>query len=1074
VLATVVVAAFAVLPAVAQQTGTVSGMVTEAGSGDPLPGVQLFVAGETGGAGRIVAISGDDGRYTLNNVPVGQVQVRARLVGYSSRSANLTLTAGQTADVNFQLSRSVIALDEIVVSGAGGQTEKKQLGNTIATIDAAAIGQQSSVSSFSEALSAREPSVVGLPSSGLAGEGARIRIRGTNSLSISNEPVVYVDGVRIDGGGGFDMNVGAGGGGTPSRLDDINPEFIERIEILKGAAAATLYGSEASSGVIQIFTKQGSRGAPRFSFRIDQGISRFPDVYKPNAGFARTQEQADRLNTLYGISVSPYEVFERTFVDDLFETGRQQIYSGSVTGGTDEIQYAIAGRFTHEDGAFGGRDLGPANDTDRKYQANASVTLFPRDRLSFRFGGLFTDSKHTTPNNNNNIYGTLSLAMFGKPELGFCDDGVSGYYGSTPICNSTGNPTGQAAFMTVRESMQQVTQQDAEHFNGNMTATYQAATSLSLETTFGIDVTNGRSFEYAPFGYDVDEFTGNQTDGFRNIGTRNHRELSLDSKLRWSERFGDMFSSDFTFGGQGFISRDEQAGGSGTVFPGPGLEVAGAAANQSITEQSIEVVNVGGYAQEQFGINDWVFLTGGLRLDRNSAFGETEGVAIYPKASISIIPSDLSFWDSRLLSTFRIRAAWGRSGLQPGAFDKFTTFIPGPTSVGAGLQPGNLGNEDLAPEKSTEIEMGAEFGLIDNRIALELTYWDRRTADALINRQFPVSGGFTQQQLDNIGQLDAHGLEIKGDWLALDRENLSLSLFANASYLSEVITDMGPAPPLKVGGSYPRYRNSLVEGYAPGAYFGPKLVSFTPGSTVPYDTNGDDQPDSEAEFRSWLSGQTDGISLDDLNPMLADEDGDGDLLDHYDGKPTPDWQGAFGANITLWQNVQVNTLFEYKTGNFTISNLTDAFRQANASIGRNFREAAEVESALLNPNSDEQQRFDAAMAWATELRALTPYDGLNQQEDGKFLRWRELGVTYSAPSSFASRLGLSNMAFSVAARNLHIWTPYSGIDPEQNGIGRCGNGGGTAVTTDCNFLDGIDAFGFPLPRRYTFSVRFGF
>jgi hypothetical protein len=208
--------------------------------------------------------------------------------------------------------------------------------------------------------------------------------------------------------------------------------------------------------------------------------------------------------------------------------------------------------------------------------------------------------------------------------------------------------------------------------------------------------------------------------------------------------------------------------------------------------------------------------------------------------------------------------------------------------------------------------------------------------------------------------------------------------------------------------------------------------------------------------------------------MLADEDGDGDLLDHYDGKPTPDWQGAFGANITLWQNVQVNTLFEYKTGNFTISNLTDAFRQANASIGRNFREAAEVESALLNPNSDEQQRFDAAMAWATELRALTPYDGLNQQEDGKFLRWRELGVTYSAPSSFASRLGLSNMAFSVAARNLHIWTPYSGIDPEQNGIGRCGNGGGTAVTTDCNFLDGIDAFGFPLPRRYTFSVRFGF
>lgn len=1060
--------------ATAQRTGIVRGVVRAEGTGRPIVNAQVAVL-----ATRIGTLTDREGQYEIANVPEGSVRLQIRAIGYATQTIIVSVLLMQPATQDFVLRGSVVALDEIVVTGTGAAVEKKQLGNTIATIDAATL-RNAPVQSFSEMLAAREPSMVVQPSSGLTGTGARIRIRGTNSLSMSNEPIVYLDGVRIDNAGTLDGV--SSNAATPSKLDDINPESIERIEVLKGAAAATLYGSEASSGVIQIFTKRGSQGAPRFSVRIEQGVSNYPSVFKSNAGFARDAAQAATINELYGLSLQPYEVFEREFVNDMLETGRQQSYSVSVTGGGQDIVYFLAGRVINDNGPFGGQELGPARDINRKVQGNFNISIFPRQRLSFRVGGLFTDSRHELPNNGNNIFGVIPLAMFGKPELASCDD-IDGdgkqdidrtrmVGNTTPVCSTSGNPTGQIAFQTVRESMQQVTAQDAEHFNGNIAVTYQAASSFNIEAKFGIDVTNGRSSEFAPFGYDLDKFTGNNVDGFRSIGSRSHRELTLDVKGIWSTRFGGDLSSTLTAGVQGFISKNRTSGGFGSRFPGPGLEVAGAAANQSLSESALETVNTGLFAQEQFGFNDFVYLTLGGRWDKASAFGEETGGAFYPKAGVSIIPSDISGWSSSLLSTVRVRAAVGRSGLQPGAFDKFTTFGPGPTSVGPGLEPRNLGNQDLKPERSTEYEVGAEFGLFDDRAAVDVTYWRRVTKDALIARQFPVTGGFTQTQLDNIGELEGKGVEVKLDWLAMNRENVSIGLFINGSYLKEKINSMGAAPPIKVGGSYPRYRNFLKEGFAPGTYFGAKLVDFTPGVNVPFDTDGDGLPDTEAVFRAFLAANSSiSLSSSEMNPLIRDDDGDGDLLDHFLGKPTPDWQGSWGANVTLWQNFQINTVFEFKTGNYSVTNLTDAFRQSNPSIGRNIKQAAEVESTLLNPATSVDARFDAAMEWATELKALAPLSGLNTIENARFVRWRELSLAYRVPASFTDRFGLDNLTISLTGRNLFKWDGYTGIDQEMNALARCGGAG--AASRDCNFLDGVDAFGLPLQRRYTLAIQFG-
>jgi len=196
--------------------------------------------------------------------------------------------------------------------------------------------------------------------------------------------------------------------------------------------------------------------------------------------------------------------------------------------------------------------------------------------------------------------------------------------------------------------------------------------------------------------------------------------------------------------------------------------------------------------------------------------------------------------------------------------------------------------------------------------------------------------------------------------------------------------------------------------------------------------------------------------------LMDDVDGDGDVLDNFLGKPTPDWAGAFGTNINLWRNVQLNALFEYKTGNFFVNNLTDAFRNSNGLIGRNTPRTAELEATFENPASTVDQKIDAALAYVQTQKALSPNSGLNTIKNAKFIRFRELGLTYTAPQSFSSKLGLDNLSFNVSGRNLALWTGYDGIDPELN------------ATTADSFLQSVEAFGTGIPRRFNFSVRFGF
>src|SRR5213082_88283 len=778
--------------AAAQGTGTIGGRVTDGITGRPVDGVQVYVAGTELGT-----VTNADGRYQLN-LPAGTAELRTRRVGYATIVRRVTVVPGEARDADFQLRQAAIGLDAVVVTGAGAQTEKRKLGNTVVTIDAAQL-HNAPTATFSEQLAARDAAVAVLPSGGLTGAGARIRIRTAASLTQPDEPVVYVDGARVDRSGGFGDNIGPGGGGTPSRLDDIDPEAIDHIEILKGAAAATLYGTEASAGVVQIFLRRGARGAPRWDVMTSQGFSTYPlSRYAPEAGFARwqtwqdcaaanprdtvpcqtTMPVADRLSQFYGTTIQPFQVFERNFPKELFETGYAGTYSASVSGGTPGVTYYVNGRYYYENGPFGGRTLGGAADIDHRAQGTLAVELVPVDRVKLRVSSEYTDAHHATPNNTNNIYAPLTNAIFGHPELASC---LTPRAASSPTgtgdCTGPGNPFGVASFGTVREDMQLTNQQDTKHFIGSMNAAFQALPALALEGTLGVDVVNQVSATYRPFGNDVDGFILVNPLGNKTIDDITERIVTAEAKATWKRSLGSDWSSVFVAGGQGFITRKQEEGSAGDAFPGPGIEVTAAAVNQRAFERFLETVNAGVFAQQQLGYREYAFLTLGGRYDRNSAFGKTSQGVLYPKVSLSLQPSLLTQWQrsplAARLSTFRIRGAVGQSGLQPGAFDKLTTFSPLASEFGPGVAPNNVGNPLLRPEVTTEWELGTEVGGFQDRAGVDVTYYRRTTRDALYPQQFPTSGGFINLQLVNVGEIKAGGYDISEIGRASCRERVS-------------------------------------------------------------------------------------------------------------------------------------------------------------------------------------------------------------------------------------------------------------------------------------------------------------
>jgi TonB-linked SusC/RagA family outer membrane protein len=1038
--------------------GTIEGTVTEAGTGRPIEGAQVRIASVALGG-----VTNANGKYRIVNVPARPMELRARAVSYTPMSKTVTVTAGQSVTADFSLSQSALQLQAVVTTGTAGATEVKRLGNTVATIDPPKLAP---IATPSELLQGREPGVVGLTTSGLAGEGMIIHIRGNASLTQSNEPIVFVDGIRINSKGA------QSGGSSISRIDDIDPSTIEKVEILKGAAAATLYGTEASNGVIQIFTKRGVSGAPKWDIQMTQDGSKYPtNRLEDSWGFATRQGQLDSLKKFWGRNdLQLFTPFSEPILRRYFENGPSTTASASVNGGTENLNYFVAGRYSKDDGPFAPEKLGGlAHDFDRRSSGSVNLNTVPSSKLRLGARAQYVNQYADRPEYGNNIYSPITLLVFSKPELANCtnsdpthtdaDLGVR----SPGVCKIAGNEVGSpGAFGTPRETSRRTSIIAADRYISALDLQYTPVSELSLTGTFGVDYTSETVTNYHPFGYNVDGIIGDNIFGQKGIFQTNDREVTLDMKANWTRDLTSTLNSSLVVGVQGFISRLKYPGSNGYDFPGPGVAITSAAGTQYANDGTLETVNGGYFGQEQLGYHNYLFLTGGVRYDYASAFGKSAAGVVYPKASLSFVPTDVPGWRFPGISSWRLRAAWGQSGRQPSAFAKFTTFTAAGGPNGAGLGPDNLGNPDLKPEVATEIEAGSELGFFHDRVGLVATYWKRRVNDLLYNVQYPPSGGFTNAQLTNVGTMDAHGTELGLNGLVVRRPDLSIDLFGNIAFLNQKIVSLGGAPPIKVAANYARIRNYIKVGYAPGELFGAKLKSVPAGS-LPYDLNKDGNADTEAEVLAFLSGPKDYTTLFNGSVIMLENGLDSDL-----GKPTPDYTGAFGGSVTFRRNFKLSTLFEFKGGNYTYWCLVCGFRNASPRAN-NSAAAARVQSTLINPASTPQQRLAAAKEWINDLASLTPYQGLNEVSNGDFVRFREVSLTYTAPRSMAERLRARDMSISLTGRNLWLSTKYQGVDPEVTNFGRTSSGG-----IDNTFQESVDAFGLPVPRRIGLSIRLGY
>jgi TonB-linked SusC/RagA family outer membrane protein len=962
-------AVIAFLPATApgQQTTVITGHVTDAASQSPVPSAQVVVVGTSLGA-----ITRDDGSYRITGVQPGRVTLRAQRIGYQAKTDSATVSVGGAATLDFALNATAVTIDQVFVTATGQSKRQRESGAAVGVIAMDSV-KQATVNNFDDVLSSRVPGVVVQSAGGSTGTGARIRIRGATSVSLSNDPLMIVDGVRVNSSS-QSSSIGVGGQ-EPSRFNDINPDNVESIEILKGPAATALYGTAAANGVIQITTKRGSAGKTKWSAHAEYGTVNEVTNYPANYAQYGTFQTADGPVSTSGcftidqaagdctadslVSFNPLEVYSP------FETGNQQNYGLSVTGGGERSTYFVSGDFKRQQGIYDPNKLRQLN-----LRGNLRSQLAHNFDLTVNTG--YLQSRLGFPQNDNNTEGFISGGLLGS----FRDDNNHGYYLARPD-----------------QLFQLETDQNIERFTGSATAQWRLLSWLSANGTAGIDYTNrADEFFVAPGifepGQDPDAAVGERSSNPYNIWnyTANGNvtgTFTLTPELSSSTSLGVQWTRAYLHGteafGQNLLAGTKSLNGATALF--------------SVDETSQDVITFGGYVQEQLSWRDRLIATAAVRADKNSAFGTNFGWVKYPAFSLSWVVGEEPFFPSwSWLSSLRVRTAYGKSGRQPNFRDAITFYNPVAIAKNGedvpGVSVGGTGNPDLRPEVSAEFEAGLDAGLFDGRASLEFTYYHKTTSDALVARRLAPSLGASQTQFVNLGKVQNTGYEAMLRAMVFESDPASFEITFTGSINHNKLLDLGevngsPITPIifGLGANTQRHQN----GYPLGGYW-------------------------QVPIKSWGDANGDGI-------ISPDEITLGDSAE-YLGTPYPTRELAISPKITLFKYFQLSGLVDYR-GGFKLYNGTEDFRCAVFATCR----------AINDPSSPlwEQARAVADFEFGTVAGYV---------EDASFTKLREVALTIFAPSAWAERAGLSGVSLTLAGRNLATWTDYTGADPEVNYAGQ--------------------------------------
>ena len=776
----------------AQATGSLAGQVVEARTGEPMPGVNIIITELNRGAA-----SDLDGNYTIPGLPPGTYDIVSRFIGFKDRNLTVTISAGQETTLNFQLEEDLLQLDEVVVTGQAASTEKRKLAANVEVLNVRDI-EEAPVTSVDQLLQGRVSGSSVRLQSAQPGQGALVNFRGVTSVFSSQTPVIYVDGVRVDNNTGTSQSLG---GETTSALSELLTSDIERIEVTKGGAASTLYGSDAANGVIQIFTKRGIAGSPTVTIRTEQGIDYPVSKFLLDTGFAFPGTTSDPEHPDFG---------KTSFIEDnILETGHYQNYYGGISGGSANLTYNISGRLQNGDG------VQPSNENSI-YAMRGNIQAGVSDELTASFSGAYTHSNFERLNNGTAIADPLTTFEVGDA-----------YFFS-------GADTFDEA---LRLFLLPEIKESVNRYTFATTVRYNPSALFSSSVTAGVDSRDNEQRVLNPAEFDI--ISGNDS-GSLDRFDRNFVAVTLEAVGTISYPREGSITSDFTFGAQGFREETSIIQASGETFALPGTEDFDEAGTIDASETRSQVFNGGIFFKEQVGIGDRLFLNGGLRLDGNSAFGEDVGLQAYPSLGAAYTISEEAFFDGLgiFIDDLKLRVAYGQTGKFPTAFARDVTFQAVSFRGESAPRFDNPGNLDLKPEKTTTLEGGFETALFDNRFSINFTYYTATTKDALFSvPEQPSTGQGTQ--LRNIGQIENKGVEASFNARLINKRNVDLSIGATYGWVENEVTDMGGAADFNVGGSSVRAQQRVSEGHPVGEW----------RPTTPFDSNGDGKlDDSDFEF----------------------------------------------------------------------------------------------------------------------------------------------------------------------------------------------------------------------------------
>jgi len=974
-LALLTASALTLVPAAAvsaQSTGTIAGRITDGDNGQPIVAAQVTVNGT-----QLSRATGDDGRFLIPGVTAGSATITVRRIGYLQQTRTVVVTAGGTVTVDMAMAKSSVSLTGVVVT-ATGEERKKEVGNAVTTVGSADF-ERGGVGNTQQILQGRSTGVTVLANSGSPGAGGTIRLRGVNSITQGNRPLIYVDGVRIFNG---NSPTGVSSRQSVSPLNDIPASDIDRIEVVKGPAATTLYGTEASGGVIQIFTKRGREGPPRWTVEAAGGINSMGD-FGPRSDPTRMFLRECRGPNMVDANGVAFEDPTCPASGSWLKSGYIGRYALGVRGSSGGINYALSGNLENEAGVL---RVG----TNKTGGLRANIGFSPSKTTTLTLNSSWQRRNTAMISDGNSADGFL-LNVSRGPGSNFKGGGCST---TTIIC--VVNDTMFSKANTI----------GGDHFILGGTATWNPLSSVTNRLSVGIDYNATDQRTINPFGY-LRTPTGQY---FQTLWNR--QLITVDYATSWKQTFSSQFTGTTSFGGQLFDSRLNSTDLQSDNFAGPGTPTLVSGSLRQITDVNQQrVINAGFFVQQMIGWRDRLFVTLGNRTDGNSAFGQSFGLQNYPKASLSYVLSDESFWPSNLVETFKLRAAVGEAGKAPGAFDATRTWNPIAAEGGqSAFTPGQLGNSNLGPERTRETELGFDAGLFNGRVGVVFTYFNARTSDAIINVAYPPSQGFSANQPENVGEIVNKGIEAQlsanfepTSWARIDARLQYTNVKGEATDLGGRVLTIDALS-----------RSYVQEGLPLPAYVGLRVAN----------------PDA---FEA---------------PVIE--------TDKFLGATFPTHIINPSLTLTLFKDVSIEAIGEFQRGGHLLN--ANGFQNAGLGIWqpcftaqRALRAAAAGDaSALAGVNAGDRAR-------CAIVAAQRDYSYWVESSD--FFKLRSLSVSYDVPKRFTR--GARNTTVSFAGRNLFVNTKYSGSDPE-------------VADQRTSTFSRRDYYNFPPYRTFLFSVRTGF